>query len=137
VETSMHHQILLVDDDPNLLHGLTRALREQPYEILTARSADEARDVVLRWPVSLVVSDENMPGTSGTEFMVWIAKHCPDVVRIVLTGSGSPETAMRAINEGHVYKFFTKPCKVFELAMAIRTGLEARERCLTEGLATH
>lgn len=134
MDLNTYHQILLVDDDPNLLHGLTRALRHQPYKILTARSADEARDVVQRWPVSLVVSDENMPGTSGTEFLAWVAKQCPDVVRIVLTGNGSQETALRAINEGHVYKFFTKPCDVVELAMAIRTGLEAREQCLTNGV---
>jgi len=127
---TMHHRILLVDDDPNLLHGLTRALHRQPYEILTARSADEARDVVRRWPVSLVVSDENMPGMSGTEFMAWIVKHCPDIVRMVLTGSDSQETAMRAINEGQVYRFFTKPCDIVELAIAIRTGLEAREAML-------
>ena len=123
-------RILLVDDDYNLLRGLTRALRDQPYEILTARTADEAKDVVQRWPVSLVVSDEQMPGMSGTDFMAWIANHCPDVVRIVLTGNGTPETAMRAINEGHVFKFFTKPCEVVELAMSIREGLEAREQLL-------
>ncbi|MEM8946929.1 MAG: response regulator [Planctomycetota bacterium] len=127
------HRILLVDDDFNLLRGLSRALRQQPYEILTARSADEAKDVVQRWPVSLVVSDEQMPGMSGTDFMVWIAKHCPDVVRIVLTGHGTPETAIKAINEGQVFKFFTKPCNAFELGMAIRKGLEARE----EMLSTH
>ena len=126
----MTDHVLLVDDDLNLLRGLTRALHQQPYEIMTAGSAEEARDILKRWPVSLVVSDENMPGTSGTEFMAWIVKQCPDIVRIVLTGSESPETAMRAINEGFVYKYFTKPCDTFELAMAIRTGLEARERML-------
>jgi len=129
--TPIQHQILLVDDDPNLLRGLTRALHRQPYEILTARSADEAQDIVRRWPVSLVVSDENMPGMPGTKFMAWIARNCPDIVRIVLTGFGTQEIVLKAINEGHVYKFFTKPCDVFELAMAIRTGLEVREELLT------
>lgn len=130
MDNSYKHQILLVDDDVNLLHGLTRALRNQPYEILTARTANEALEIVQRWPVSLVVSDEHMPGMPGTEFMLWIVKHCPDVVRIVLTGSESPQTAVRAINEGLVYRYFTKPCNVVELAMAIRTGLETRELLL-------
>ncbi len=129
----MTHYVLLVDDDTNLLQGLTRALRQQPYKILTAQSADEAQDVIHRLPVSLVVSDENMPGMSGTEFMAWIAKNQPEVVRIVLTGCDSPETAVRAVNEGQVYRFFTKPCDVVELATAIRSGLEARE----EQLATN
>lgn len=118
------HKILLVDDDPDLLHRLTRALHRQPYEILTARTADEAQDVMHRWPIRLVVSDENMPGMSGTEFMAWLLMHRPDVVRIVLTGSTSPQTA------GQVDKIFTKPCDVAELALAIRTGLESRKQKL-------
>ncbi len=124
-------QILLVDDDPNILSSLARSLRDQPYSILTARSAEEARTILQRWPVGLVVCDEQMPGLSGTEFLAWVARKCPDVVRIVLTGHGTPEMAQRAVNDSQVFRFFTKPCDVVRLAISIREGLEHRKRLLT------
>jgi two-component system, probable response regulator PhcQ len=126
----MNHKILLVDDDPNIGRGLTRSLHKEPYDILTARTADEARDIVCRWPISLVVSDEHMPGMSGTEFCAWIVKNCPDVIRIVLTGHMPVETALRAASEGEVFRFFTKPCDIVELTHAIRDGLLEREKIL-------
>jgi two-component system, probable response regulator PhcQ len=126
----MKHKILLVDDDPNICRALTRALHKEPYEILTARTADEARDVVCRWPVSLVVSDELMPGMLGTDFCAWIARNCPDVVRIVLTGHRPIETALRAAEIGQIFRFFTKPCDIDELIEAIRAGLQKREQQL-------
>jgi two-component system, probable response regulator PhcQ len=128
----MNHRILLVDDDPNICRALTRSLRKEPYEILTARSADEARDIVCRWPISLVVSDELMPGMRGTEFCAWIAQNCADIVRIVLTGHQPVETALRAAEIGEVFRFFTKPCDVDELAAAIRAGLQEREEILED-----
>ncbi|MEO1496231.1 MAG: response regulator [Planctomycetota bacterium] len=122
--------VLLVDDDPNLLAAICRTLRDQPFRLLTARSADEALTVVKSHPVAVVVSDEQMPGKSGTELLAWVAKHCPEIVRIVLTGHNSPETTMRAVNEGRVFRFFAKPVNSAELAMAIRDGIELHEAAI-------
>ncbi|MFQ5731524.1 MAG: response regulator [Planctomycetaceae bacterium] len=119
--------VLLVDDEPNVLHGLTRALRQQPFETCTARSAEDAMDVLKAHRVDLVVSDENMPGICGTKFLSWVADHFPRVTRIILTGQPNVPSALRAINEGDVYRYFTKPCNIVELALAIRRGLEDRE----------
>lgn len=116
--------VLLVDDDPNLLRGICRNLRAQPFQLLTARSANEALAVVKAHTIGVIVCDERMPGGSGTELLAWIAKHCPEVVRIVLTGHTTPQTTMRAINEGRVFRFFSKPCDPTELAIAIHEGLE-------------
>ena len=118
--------VLLVDDEPNVLHGLTRALRQQPFATCTARSAEEAMDVLKAHGVDLVVSDENMPGICGTRFLSWVAEKFPEVMRIILTGQPSVPSALHAINEGRVYRYFTKPCDTVELALAIRCGLEER-----------
>lgn len=120
----MNHTVLFVDDDINVLHGLARALRYQPFGLFTARSGEEAIDVLKRRKVDVVVADEHMPGISGTDLLVWIAEHFPQTTRIVLTGRPSAEAAIRAINEGMVYRFFTKPCNPVELAIAIRRSLE-------------
>ena len=116
--------VLLVDDDENLLRGLARALRQQPYRLHTARSAEEAVWVLKTHPVDLIVADERMPGMSGGDLWAWITRHYPAVMRIVLTGHATTEAAIRAINEGGVYHFFTKPCNVVHLAVTIRKALE-------------
>jgi len=65
-----------------------------------------------------------MPGMRGGDLLAWAAEHCPEVVRIVLTGRPTVETLIRAINEGAVYQFFTKPCDPLLLGAAIRKALE-------------
>ena len=119
--------VLLVDDEPNLLRGLARTLRQQPYRINTAHSAEEAMDILKAHRVDLIVSDEHMSGISGTKFLTWVADNFPEVLRIILTGQPSVPSALRAINEGSVYRYFTKPCDIVELALAIRHGLEKKE----------
>ena len=123
----MPHVILLVDDEPFILQLLTRALRSDAYQIYTARTADESITILKAHKVDLIVSDERMPGLSGTEFLAWVAEWFPDIPRIMLTGQPGEHTEMRAIRECGVYRFFTKPCDVEELAKAIRSALESKD----------
>jgi two-component system probable response regulator PhcQ len=123
----MTHVLLLVDDDANLLHGLARALRGQPYQIYTAKGAEEAMWVLKGRSVDVIVTDEKMPGMPGTKLLAWVADHYPEVMRIMLTGHASLETAVRAVNEGSVYRIFLKPCREADLAIAIRKALEKSE----------
>jgi DNA-binding NtrC family response regulator len=120
----MTQSLLLVDDDENLLHGLVRALRQEPYKIFIARSVEEAVCVLKTQSIGVIVTDEMMPGHSGIEFLVWAAAHYPKVHRIILTGHPSADLAIRAINLGMVHQFFTKPCNEDELAQAIRKGFD-------------
>ena len=126
-EKSVEHTVLLVDDEEILLHALVRALRQQPYRLYTARSGKEALAVLKARPVDLVVSDEQMPGMCGSELMAWIAEHYPDVIRIILTGQATTDGTIRAINEGSVLHFFTKPCDMVHLAISIRKALEHKD----------
>jgi len=119
-------RILLVDDDPNVSEALTRALRKEPYEVLAAHSAVEALNILRRTPVDAIVSDEEMPGMSGSEFLAVVQQKWPDTIRMMLTGQATLETAIRAINEGQVYHFFVKPCPNLELAMTIRHALQQK-----------
>ncbi|OHB67420.1 MAG: hypothetical protein A2V70_17350 [Planctomycetes bacterium RBG_13_63_9] len=123
----MNHTVLLVDDDTNVLHGLARVLRGQPYRLYTARSAYEAMAIIKAQNVDVIVSDEQMPGITGTDLLVWVADHYPDIMRIVLTGHATTETAIQAINQGDVYRFFTKPCDEVQLALTIRKAMEHKD----------
>lgn len=124
----MGHTVLLVDDDENVLLGLVRVLRRQPYRILTARSAEEAQWIFKVHPIDVIVTDEQMPHQRGTELLAWVAQYFPEAVRIVLTGHPSVEAAISAINQAGVFQFFTKPCNEVELALAIRRALELKDQ---------
>jgi len=123
----MTHTVLLVDDDADVLHCLGRMLRNQPYQLYTAHSGEEALNMLKARSVDVIVVDERMPGMSGTDVLAWVARNYPDVVRMTLTGHATTETAVRAINEGRVWYFFTKPCNEAHLAIMIRKALEHRD----------
>ena len=118
------HSILLVDDDMNLLHGLRRSFRDQPFELYVVNSAEMAIQMFQRQAFDLVVVDQRMDGIPGTELISWIAKHFPNTVRIMLTGQTDLWVIQEAVNNGGVFRFLTKPCSTLELALAIHEGLE-------------
>jgi len=123
----MAHTVLFVDDEPNVTEGLKRFLRKEPYKMLSAESAKEALEILATEKVDVVVSDEKMPGITGSEFLALVCKKYPDTIRMMLTGQLSMATAINAINEGEVYRFFIKPCNEQELAYAIRQALKQKE----------
>jgi len=122
----MEPTVLLVDDEPSVVEGLKRALRGEPYTIIEASSADEALQVLTTTSVDVIVSDEKMPGTSGTELLAQVRLEYPDIMGIILTGYASLEAAIRAINEGEVYRFLTKPVSYADLAITIRHALQQK-----------
>jgi DNA-binding NtrC family response regulator len=120
----MEHKVLIVDDEPTITDLLKDALANEPYDILSAASAEEALPILDREQVDVVISDEKMPGMSGSEFLAIVRQEYPDTVRMILTGHASLESAIRAINEGEIYRFFTKPCNVFDLAITIHQAIK-------------
>lgn len=99
----------------------------EPYELLVADSAEKALEIFKSQPVDVVISDEMMPGMLGSEFLVLVRRKYPDTIRMILTGHASIESAIRAINEGQIYHFFTKPCRIYDLAITIRKALQQKE----------
>ena len=123
----MQHVIMIVDDEPPVRELLTDAFSHEPWEVLCAGTAEEALDILAREPVDVVVSDEKMPGMSGSEFLAVVRLQYPDTIRMILTGHASLESAIRAINEGQIYRFFTKPCNMVDLIVTIRQALQQKE----------
>ncbi|MGK7346320.1 MAG: response regulator [Candidatus Nitrospinota bacterium M3_3B_026] len=123
----MRHRVLFVDDDANITDGLKRALRREPYETLTANSAEEAYRLMSEKEVDVVVSDEKMPRVSGTDFLSVVRRKFPETIRMMLTGHASLSNMKKAINEGEVYRFFTKPVNDIELAVAIHHALKQKD----------
>lgn len=123
VATLVKPTVLFVDDEPSLLQGIRDALRKEPYDIFIASSASEGIEILGTRRIDVVVSDERMPGMCGSKFLGHVCHDYPETIRIMLTGQASLDSAIRAINQGEVYRFLTKPCSPMELAQTIRGAL--------------
>jgi DNA-binding NtrC family response regulator len=122
----MEHSILVVDDHKIIRDMLKNSLSRESYKVHCADSANEALKILSQAPIDVVISDEVMPGMTGTQFLAIVRKEYPDTIRIILTGHASLESAMRAINEGEIYRFLTKPCNLVDLSVTIRQALEQK-----------
>jgi two-component system, probable response regulator PhcQ len=119
--------ILIVDDDENILKSIKRTLMDDNYNILTAMSGQEGLAKLKKHDVSLVVSDQKMPGMSGLEFLEKIKIDYPEILTIMLTSHADIEITIKAINEAGVYKFILKPWDEANFRMTIRRAIETRQ----------
>ncbi len=117
-------KILLVDDEPNVITALQRCLRGEDYDILTAEGAEQALAILEDHQIQIIITDENMPGMTGNEFLAIARKKYPLSIRMMLTGKASIASAMKAVNQGEIYRFFIKPWDTLELKLSIRHGIE-------------
>lgn len=116
--------ILIVDDEPGLIKALKRSFIDDPVYIYTADNAMEGLALLAAHKIKVVISDEMMPGMSGAEFLAKVSSRLPQVIRIMLTGHASLNAAIKAINKGEIYRFFTKPWDDFELRFAVKSSIE-------------
>lgn len=119
-------RILFVDDEPNILQGLERALRPMRDEWAMAfvTSGAEALVDLSANPADVIVTDLRMPQMNGIEFLSRVAAVAPDTVRIILTGHADVEVAIAAVNEGRVFRFLVKPVPPEVLVGTLRAGIE-------------
>ena len=122
----MEYSILVVDDQQIIRDMLENTLSRESYTVYCAGSAEEALKILSQESIDVVISDEVMPGMTGTQFLAVVRKEYPDIIRIILTGHASLESAMRAINEGEIYRFLTKPCNLVDLSVTIRQALQQK-----------
>ncbi|MGB0678423.1 MAG: response regulator [Polyangiales bacterium] len=120
----MQRRVLFVDDESEVLECFALALSDQNYEVRTASSGEEALALMERERIDVIICDERMPGLQGSEVLVQVRARHPETVRIILTGQATLQAAVRAINEGEIYRFLTKPCGIDELAVVINAALE-------------
>ncbi len=120
----MKDSILIVDDNPNVLSALKRSLIDEPVNVYTAGSGVEGLNILKQHKMKVVISDEMMPGIKGTELLSIVKDRYPETLRIILTGHASLEAAISAVNNGEIYRFFTKPWNEIDLKFVIRSALD-------------
>lgn len=125
---SSPRSLLIVDDEENIQRALKRELRGEGYEIFSATSAREALELMAQTHISVIMSDQRMPGMTGTELLDRVKVLYPDTVRIVLSGYTDLATVSALINEGAIYKFLTKPWEDNALREDIRQAFRLYEQ---------
>ena len=133
--TRSRPRVLCVDDEPYVLDGLRDNLRRS-FEVETAESGAAGLELLKRDPkgYEIVISDMRMPVMSGSVFLAEARRIAPDSVRILLTGYADTKAAVRAVNDGQIFRFLTKPCDVDELLRACAAALMHRRVMATERL---
>ncbi|UII32485.1 hybrid sensor histidine kinase/response regulator [Fulvivirga ulvae] len=116
-------KILYVDDEQNNLIVFRSSFRRH-YDIYTATSASEGLKIIEENDISIIITDQRMPGMTGIEFL----KNLPEdllAIRMILTGFSDVSAIIEAINSGKVYRYITKPWNKDELKVTIDNALEA------------
>src|SRR5262245_32767732 len=84
--------IVLIDDEPEVLRSLERALRQEPYEIVSTSSPSEVLRLICERSVDLIISDQRMPEMNGTDLLEVVRDYSPDTACVILTAF--PDTAV-------------------------------------------
>lgn len=114
--------ILCVDDEPRVLEGIRRNL-EFDHDVFTATGGHAALDILSENPIDVIVSDMRMPQMDGAQLLAQVRSEHPAVMRILLTGQADAESALRAVNEGGIFRFLKKPCSCDDLLEAVEDAM--------------
>ena len=114
--------VLIVDDEERILEAMHLSLIQLPYIYLRTTSPSEAIQILRSRDIAVLLCDLNMPGLSGVEILMAAKEVNPDIVSILITGGGSQEDTMRAINEGGIWRYVSKPWNPVELVDIVKEG---------------
>ncbi len=135
------HPVLYVDDEELALQTF-RVQFCNDFTIYTAKTTEEAIQVLSEEEIAVMITDQRMPRISGVELLRQVMSTHPDVVRILITAYTDLEVVIQAINEGNVYRYVPKPYNEEEVRTTIRQAIERyflvkeRERLYSEKVET-
>ena len=117
-------KLLYVDDERANLVAF-RALLRDTYDVLIAENADQALQLLNSHDIPLIVSDQRMPGMTGTELLEKVAAEFPNTARMILTGYADIDAVISAINRSRIYYYFKKPWNETEVRLTLANALES------------
>lgn len=120
----MSAPVLVVDDEPQVLRVLTDLVQRAGSSARTANSATEALALAAEETFSAFVIDYQMPDLLAPDLLRKLAALQPDASRIVMTGMPSLDAVLRAVNEGEIYRFVTKPWLTAEMVSTLRGAIQ-------------
>jgi EAL domain-containing protein (putative c-di-GMP-specific phosphodiesterase class I)/CheY-like chemotaxis protein len=132
VDTTFKGRVLIVDDEDALRDAYAEMLRDEGYEVETARSSAEAIDVLdllQRSELDLVLSDIQMPGMSGVQLLRAVRERDLDLPVVLITGSPAVDTAARAVEYGAL-RYLVKPVSLDLLLRTVGDAVRLRRMAL-------
>jgi response regulator RpfG family c-di-GMP phosphodiesterase len=132
VDNRARPRVVCVDDDPQVLSGLSLHLRRR-YEVETAMSGAAALELLARQPpAAVLISDMRMPGMNGAELLAKASVSHPQTTRVLLTGHAELDSAISAVNNGRIFRFLVKPCPPPELLATVDAAADLHRTTLAE-----
>lgn len=125
----MKFTLLVIDDEKNIREGLAADFEMDGYDVKIAANGDEGLEFLSKGDIDLVITDLRMPGTSGEDVLKKVTREMPGIPVIVLTGHGSIDAAVSAMQNG-AYDFLTKPLNLEHLELVVKRALKGRELSL-------
>jgi response regulator RpfG family c-di-GMP phosphodiesterase len=116
-------KVLLVDDEESILNSLRRLLRSQPYDVILANSGAQALEIMAQQPIDLLMTDARMPTMDGATLLAETHRLHPSITRILLTGYADLTMIIKAINEGQIHRYISKPWNDEEMLLTLRQSL--------------
>lgn len=133
VNASRRHRILVVDDEPDIVESVSRALQLKFGSELDVTGAPDGMVALARLReggIDIILTDFRMPKMNGLEFLEEAKRIAPQAVRIMMTAYPDLDLAVKAINDESVIRFLVKPLDLAKITETIRIaldGLRARE----------
>ncbi|MFH0926917.1 MAG: ATP-binding protein [bacterium] len=121
--TFKEHKILMVDDEKEYLENMLTNLKHD-FSILTAFKASDAREILEKESIAVILSDQKMPDILGTDLLIEVKEKYPDTIRVLITGYTDLGAAIDAINKGDIYRYIPKTASVPEIEGLIKQSIE-------------
>jgi DNA-binding response OmpR family regulator len=121
----MEPRILLIEDEPALVRGLSDSLRANGLAVTTAMDGEAGLDAALRGDADLILLDVMLPKVNGYEMCRAIREHGLDVPIIMLTARGQERDVILGLDLG-ADDYVTKPFRTGELIARIKAFLRRR-----------
>jgi len=119
----MKPTILIVDDEQHVLNSINRSLRDE-YNIILSFDGKSALQILREQEISAILSDQRMPGMTGSEFFLEARKIQPDTTRVLITAYSDIEAIIQAVNEGNIFYYIEKPWEPDNLKLVMKRAVE-------------
>ncbi|MGJ8680786.1 sigma-54-dependent transcriptional regulator [Paraglaciecola sp.] len=137
MSTNSKASILFVDDEKHILESLKRVVRDMDLDVHLANSAEDGLLILGENNIDIVVSDKNMPGMDGSEFLQQVAEKWPETVRIMLTAYTELNDIIKTINSGKIWGYMKKPWDNAELKLNIQQAINYMDVIAERSLLRH
>jgi len=118
-------KILIIDDEAFICENVQRILSNEGFQVRSAASGQEARDIVASEEIDLALLDLNLGTENGIDVLKALKELDPELLVIIITGYGSVESAVESLKLG-AFHYMKKPFKSDALRLIVKLALKTQ-----------